>query len=171
MSKYKHLILILVVIIFIVLLIDFSMFFYLKNKNNSNNNSFEMKETLENNNQEIELIKYRSFNCTTEKRVLDNYTIDYFYYFIFKNNDLDSGYLNYVYTFNNLENYNAFKFSSSPSPVKEDFNVEKKTKTYTMAFYFPQEEKGDNAVEKYIEQLNKQDYVCEENVYNIYNEF
>lgn len=130
---------------------------------NTTDNTEENKNEENKEGQTIEIIKNNSYKCTKPQLKRDDYTLDYEYYFLFENNTLISGYTNYIYKFNTLEAFNAFKL---PTPPNTELKEEKNDPTnlvrvINLNSYYPQEETGDNAINAYIKMLENRDYTCE----------
>lgn len=131
----------------------------------NNNNDGENKDNENKEGETISEIKNYSYKCVKPQLKSDNYTLDYEYYFLFENDTLASGYTNYIYKFNSLEAFNAFKLPNPPNTeLKEERNDPANLmRIINLNSYYPQEENGDKTLASYIKMLESKDYTCEIN--------
>ncbi len=106
-----------------------------------------------------QIVNLSCYSCSREQLVRDTYTIDYTYEFCYKDNEINYGKYDYVYTFNDLNSYQNFEFEESeqfnPIDVKED--EKSLTRTYTFDFNYPPEGK---TIDSYVETLQGWGYTC-----------
>lgn len=152
MQKKKKLVIGLIVLSIVVIIIGLILFLF-PNK---------LEEDLDKQNSDSdEIINLSCYRCSREQLAKDTYTIDYIYEFCYKDNELNYGNYLYVYTFNNLDSYQAFEIKESeqfnPIDIKEDES--NLTRTYTFDLSYPTEGK---TIESYLETLQGWGYSCDE---------
>ena len=128
-------------------------------KENSNNQEEENKNG---NNNISEKIESKYYTCNKKQLKKEKYTIDYIYEFNFVDGELSYGVNKFVYTFNNIDDYNSFEIKQddkfNPNQVEND--DQSLTKTYAFNYAYPQ--KSAKTVEEYIDSLKDLDYICVE---------
>lgn len=132
---------------------------FFKDDNGKKDNNSEDSVNNNNDNKEVNIYYYM---CTKPDLINDKYTISYIYEFCFEDDSLNYGNTKYVYSFKNIDDYNAFEIKNNKNfnPIGTENNKEKLTKTYI--FDGGYSAKDINTIDDYIKYLKKLNYTCKE---------
>lgn len=159
MSRQKLCNILLVVLGIILILVGIILVNLPSKKENTNHPE---EENVNENNNISEKTESKYYTCNKKQLQKEKYTIDYVYEFDFVDGELSYGVNKFVYTFNNVDDYNSFEIKQDDKfdPNKIENDDQSLTKTYIFNYAYPQ--KGAKTAEEYIDTLEDMDYICVE---------